>query len=308
MTSTATLRTLATHLSALVQIVGQEGYGAPLPAHLSAVKDGRLFLDNHDEALAHWNRFRLWLAMGAGVVEVVVQPRDPSEPSNWMCSPAAQYTAEVNRQVSRITTAYTRHLYVWNAIEQYLKYWQLQPVKYKGNKKGEWVTATNFLKDRRFAERLPHGYRYVRDRLRHYAFEHGDQVADSGVRAAFEDNQWQDAAGTLLAVGNKLRHPMAHGSAQFLLDSAEFFPDDEDREKGADQIIDALSLSTRGLLFSLQMMLSTQNIDQFQVLEDIQPEEGWPIWNASLGWQLKDNPTSEEFFYSIHLAALDLIP
>lgn len=307
MTSTARLQPLAAHLTALVRIVGQEGYGAPVPAHLNAAKGGHLFLETDDAAMDHWDRFRLWLAMAAGLVEVVVQPRDPSEPSNWMCSPAAKYTAGVNKQVGRITTAYTRHLYVWNAIEQYLKYWQLPPVRSKGNKK-EWVTATNFLKDGGFVERLPYGYRYVRDRLRHYAFEHGDQVADRAVRAAFEDNQWQDAAGTLLAVGNKLRHPMAHGSAQFLPDSAEFFPDDEDRKKGANQIIDALSLSTRGLLFSLQMMLSTQNIDQFEVLEDVRPEEGWSIWNASQGWQLKDSPTSEEFFYSLHLTAPDLSP
>ncbi|MFI7484075.1 hypothetical protein ACH9EU_16880 [Kocuria sp. M1R5S2] len=93
------------------------------------------------ETARNWYLTQEWLRMAAGLKEVIVHPMDENHPSNWMCKPAAEYAAARNDQVSLITTEYTRHLYISNALDRYLEYLALPSPKNKGN----WVKATYFL-------------------------------------------------------------------------------------------------------------------------------------------------------------------
>jgi hypothetical protein len=104
--------------------------------------------------------------------------------------------------------------------------------------------------------------------------------------------------GSLILAGHQLRHIPAHGDADVPA------PDDWDEQEadvppGLDRILHGPRLAARGLLLSLQMLLSSCSAPGTKVTWDT-PEEGWWVVDAH-HWERSVSPIAQELLLAAHL-------
>jgi len=122
---------------------------------------------------------------------------------------------------------------------------------------------------------------------------------DKALRGAFQKAPWLSEAAMLLAGGNALRNIPAHGDATMPE------PDDWDDESSDTQgtlpsVLHAPRLGTRGLLLSLQMLVSETAAGDLRG-SWIAPEVGWWVKEANGEWARDNAPGAKQLLFTAHL-------
>ncbi len=247
-----------------------------------------------DEVNHEWERIAQWLRMAAGLSYVDVDMAYGDGPS-FMCGRAAEYDDAASDLASRWATEQTRLHYVWNAVERLLTTMELPAVT---DAPGRFNGATLLLKDNWAGRReLPH-YKCVARHLREHVERDPSMISNSRLAKAFEESPWRGDSGVLLAAGNQMRHPTAHGD--LMVPMPETWGDGDPGEPGVQLQLHAPRLAARGLGLSIQMLLISAEASF--IAEGIRaPYEGWWVQNRAGQWERRDDADPRDLFFQAHL-------
>ncbi len=233
-----------------------------------------------------WSRVRQWLEMAAGLRFVDVE-RLENDQSTWMCSSAAKYNEAHNNLASDYATEQMRLHYIWSAVERLLEVIDLPTVPQKeANRR---YNRAGLLLTQSFARaEVPEHYECVLRHLFGHATGDSGLSADRPLQRAFEKAPWRSGVAMLLAAGNALRNIPAHGDAT-VPEAADWGDESDDVDQSLPAVLHAPRLGARGLLLSLQMLLSqTSAYDDQRDL--IAPIAGWWTCDKDGRWSRDHEP------------------
>lgn len=234
-----------------------------------------------------------WLSMAAGLQSVKVE-RLPDDGTGWICGSAWRYYSAHNDLASDFATEQLRLMYAWSALERLLKVIHLPNAPLNA---GPFVRAAHLL-DQSFATGCPVHYGCIAKHLAMHLRADAALSLDPRLVESVLAEGAHHRPGSLILAGHQLRHIPAHGDADVPV------PVDWDEEEAEvpprlNVVLHAPRLAARGLLLSLQMLLSSCSAPGTKVTWET-PEGGWWIVDAD-NWERHLEPMSPDLLLTAHL-------
>ena len=244
-----------------------------------------------------WQRVQQWLEMAAGLRFVDIE-RLEDDALVWMCSSASRYNDAHNNIASDYATEQLRLHYVWSAAERLLKILDLPEIPGR-NSASRYSRAGVLLTARVSQGDLPEHYSCLLKHLRNHIRGERELASDPAATDAVTAHSWRSESAMLLAAGNALRHIPAHGDTE-VPEPDDWDEDTDDPGKTLPVALHAPRLGARGLLLSLQMLVSLTADGQIRNSWNM-PELGWWVRAADGAWARTYAPTACELLVTAHL-------
>ncbi|RAJ52537.1 hypothetical protein K376_05994 [Streptomyces sp. PsTaAH-130] len=247
------------------------------------------------------DRIVQWLQMAASLRIAHIDMSDHA-PGVYLCKGMSEYYASDSELTSAYATEYTRLLYTWCSVERLLQVLQLPSLPrfdgWKKVKNDRWNSATYSLLN----TPVPDHYNCIAEHLKRHVQKDPDLSNMPQLLQAFEVTPWRSTSGSLLLAANRLRNMPAHGDLSIPTPVLG-----DERIKIKQQLaLHAPRLAVRGLLMSMQMLLTCLEHPDDYWNGNIGPEEGWWMRDDQGVWKTSDDDTHPKHSVSVaHLLPVD---
>ncbi|MFF0083733.1 hypothetical protein ACFYR1_29070 [Streptomyces canus] len=247
------------------------------------------------------DRIIQWLEMAASLRMAHIDMSDHA-PGPYLCKGMSEYYASDSEITSAYATEYTRLLYTWCAVERLLDVLQLPPMPtfdgWKKVKRDSWNNATYHLLRTPVVDHYHCTARHLRQHVQNDpVFAGAPQLLQ-----AFEVTPWRSVSGSLLLAGNRLRNMPAHGD----LSIPTPVVGDERIKIKQHLALHAPRLAARGLLMSMQMLLTSLETPDDYWNGNIGPEDGWWMRDDEGVWKGSDDGMHPKYSIAVaHLRPVD---